>query len=320
MSVQANCPACGGPCVFKVSTSLVTVCPYCQSVVARGDRGLESLGKGADLVETASPLDVGVKGRFDGVPFSLTGRTQFQHPAGGVWDEWYAAFADGRWGWLAEAQGKFYLTFEKPAPPGLPAYDALRLGQQIDVGDGLELLVAEKNRGKTASARGEIPYRVVPGKEVPFADLSGPRSEFATLDFSDDKPTLYVGREVTLDELGVPFKARRTFPGQGPRIAAVQLNCPKCGGALALRAPDRSERVGCPTCGALLDVKEGKLSLLQSLQPPPVQPILGLGIAGQRDGVEWTVVGFMQRFVTIGGRITSGRNTSSISRALASAG
>ena len=50
MSVQANCPACGGPCVFKVSTSLVTVCPYCQSVIARGDRGLESLGKVADLV------------------------------------------------------------------------------------------------------------------------------------------------------------------------------------------------------------------------------------------------------------------------------
>jgi hypothetical protein len=84
MSVQANCPACGGPVVFKVGTSLVAVCPYCRSVIGRGDRGLESLGKVADLVETASPLDVGVKGRFEGVPFELTGRTQFQHPAGGV--------------------------------------------------------------------------------------------------------------------------------------------------------------------------------------------------------------------------------------------
>ena len=38
MSIQANCPACGGPCTFKISTSLVAVCPYCRSVVARGDR------------------------------------------------------------------------------------------------------------------------------------------------------------------------------------------------------------------------------------------------------------------------------------------
>ncbi len=152
MSVQANCPACGGACTFKVNTSLVTVCPYCQSVVARGDRGLESLGKVADLVETASPLDIGVKGRFDGVPFALTGRTQFAHPAGGVWDEWYAAFSDGRWGWLAEAQGKFYLTFEKPVPADLPSWNNLHLGQKLDVGDGQTLTVAEKNRGKIAGA------------------------------------------------------------------------------------------------------------------------------------------------------------------------
>jgi hypothetical protein len=298
MSVQANCPACGGPVTFKVSTSLVTVCPYCRSVVGRGDRGLESLGKVADLVETQSPLDVGVKGRFDGVPFELTGRTQFKHPAGGVWDEWYAAFRDGRWGWLAEAQGHFYLTFEKPAPPDLPGYEALQLGQAITL-DGQSLRVAEKARAHTAGAVGEMPYRVVPGQEIPFADLSGPRGEFGTLDYSGDGPAVYLGRQVSLDELGIPPGKRRRFPGQEPRIEAVQLGCPKCGAALSLRAPDRSERVGCPSCGALLDVHEGKLKLLKSLEPPPVQPILPLGSAGKYQDVEWTVIGFMQRAVTL---------------------
>jgi hypothetical protein len=301
MSLKANCPACGGPVEFKVGTSLVTVCPYCRSVVGRGDRGLESLGKVADLVETQSPLDVGVKGRFDGVPFELTGRTQFNHPAGGVWDEWYAAFRDGRWGWLAEAQGRFYLTFEKPTPPDLPGYEQLRLGQEVDVGDGLRLVVAEKQRGQTAGAAGEIPYRVVPGQEIPFADLSGPRGEFGTLDYSGDTPVVYVGRQVTLDELGIPPSQRRTFPGQGPTIQALQLNCPHCAAALSLRAPDKSLRVGCPSCGALLDVHEGKLSLLQSLEAPKVQPLLPLGSVGKYQEVEWTVIGFMQRYVTIEG-------------------
>ena len=300
MSVQANCPACGGPITFQVGTSLVSVCPYCRSVIGRGDRGVESLGKVADLVETESPLDVGVKGRFEGVPFGLTGRTQFAHPAGGVWDEWYAAFSDGRWGWLAEAQGRFYLTFEKSPPPELPGYDRLQLGQQVDVGDA-RLSVAEKARGRVAGAVGEMPYRVVPGKEVPFADLSGPRGEFATLDYSGDRPALYLGRQVTLDELGIPPSKRRQFPGQEPRIQAVQLNCPQCGAALALRAPDKSERVGCPSCGALLDVQQGKLKLLQSLKPPPVQPILELGSVGRYQEVEWTVIGFMQRSVTVEG-------------------
>jgi hypothetical protein len=255
----------------------------------------------ADLVETASPLDVGLKGRFEGVPFDLVGRTQFKHPAGGVWDEWYAAFSDGRWGWLAEAQGRFYMTFETPVPENLPGYDTLELGQKVTVGDGLKLLVAEKNRGQTSSARGEIPYRVIPGEELPFADLSGPKGEFGTIDYSGDAPTMYVGRQVTLDELHIPPGQRRKYPGQEPRIEAVHLNCPKCGAALDLRAPDKSERVGCASCGSLSDVKGGKLQLFRSLDPPPTQPILPLGAVGKRDGIEWTVVGFMQRYVTVEG-------------------
>ncbi len=59
--------------------------------------------------------------------------------------------------------------------------------------------------------------------------------------------------------------------------------------------------MGCPQCGSLLDVKDGKLKLLQSLRPPAVQPIIPLGAIGRRDNVEWTVIGFMQRYVTLDG-------------------
>src|SRR5262249_41704536 len=96
MSVKVSCPGCGGPVEFKIGSAMVSVCPYCRSVVARGDRRVEDLGKVAALADTDSNLEVGLKGRYDGVPFMLTGRTQLKHQAGGTWDEWYAAFADGR--------------------------------------------------------------------------------------------------------------------------------------------------------------------------------------------------------------------------------
>jgi len=130
--VQVSCPACAGPITFKIGSSLVAVCPYCRSVVARGDRKLEDLGKVAELVDTGSVLAVGLKGRYEGVPFELTGRAQLGHPAGGTWDEWYAAFADGRWGWLAEAHGRYYVTFRAAAESSrLPLFENLRLGQSI---------------------------------------------------------------------------------------------------------------------------------------------------------------------------------------------
>ena len=118
--LQAPCPACGGPVRFQISTSLVTICPFCHSVVARGDKRLEDLGKVADLTETGSPLKVGLSGKYQGKRFTLVGRSQYKHAAGGVWDEWYAAFPGDRWGWLAEAQGRFYLTFARKASQATP--------------------------------------------------------------------------------------------------------------------------------------------------------------------------------------------------------
>ena len=51
----------------------------------------------------------------------LVGMAQIRHAQGGIWQEWYARFDSGRWGWLAEAQGRFYLTF-KVDSPSLPTH------------------------------------------------------------------------------------------------------------------------------------------------------------------------------------------------------
>src|SRR5947208_13862169 len=126
----ANCPSCGAPVEFKSGQSIVVICNYCRSVVARTDRELKDLGKVAELVETGSPLDVGLRGKWRDVPFELTGRAQLGHEMGGQWDEWYATFSNGWLRWLAEAQGRFYFTVQYQSPEGaqLPAFHPLQLG------------------------------------------------------------------------------------------------------------------------------------------------------------------------------------------------
>ncbi|HEX2640885.1 MAG TPA: DUF4178 domain-containing protein, partial [Pyrinomonadaceae bacterium] len=86
---------------------------------------MQDLGKVAEVAESESPLKIGLRGTFKGTGFELTGRAQYRHEMGGYWDEWYATFSNGWVGWLAEAQGRFYLTFYQPLPQGttLPAFD-----------------------------------------------------------------------------------------------------------------------------------------------------------------------------------------------------
>jgi hypothetical protein len=321
----ANCPSCGGPVEFSVGGSMVTICEFCQTAVARTNKKVEDHGKVADLIETRSPLAIGVSGKFRGKGFEIVGRVQYRHPAGGVWDEWYLAMPGEKIGWLAEAQGRFYLLFAKPAKVlgQIPSFDTLNLGDTFNLGKELgTITVSEKGIAKAGSAEGEIPWDFRPGAEHRFADLSGPNKTFATIDFNlDAKPesteeastdeggyelkrgavNVYIGREVTLAELGITAKADES-KGVG-RTETAQLNCPNCAGPLELFAPDVSERVTCPNCKALIDCRQGKLQYLETLKTKKApKPLIPMGSRGRIDNVDWTVIGFLQRYVIYEGK------------------
>jgi hypothetical protein len=195
--LQANCPSCAAPVEFKAGSTIVLVCPFCRSAVARTDRGLKDLGKVAEIVESQSPLRLGLKGEFKGERFELTGRAQLRHELGGSWDEWYATFSNGWVGWLAEAQGNFYLTFYQPLPPGasVPAFEQLSVGQNVpEVPSPAPLMVVEKGVATSVAADGEIPYKLTPNERSEYADLSGRDNAFGTIDYSIDPPWVFVGQ------------------------------------------------------------------------------------------------------------------------------
>lgn len=281
----ANCPSCGAPVEFQIGSSAVVVCEFCRTLVARTDRGVEDYGKVAALVDTGSPLKVGLYGKYRGKQFRLTGRTQMRHEAGGMWDEWYAAFDDGRWGWLAEAQGRYYVTFQvaSEAPP----FDRLQLGGRVE-----DLSVTEIGNAVLLSAEGEIPWKPSPGYEYAYADLSGPEGKFATIDYSEEPPVVFKGTQTTLDELGIKAEAARR-----ERVAVAKLSCSKCGGPLELQAPDRSERIYCPNCGAGHDITEGNLRFFAMAKKKRIEPLIPLGAKGTIDGDSYVIAGFMERAV-----------------------
>ncbi len=295
MTTLASCPSCGAALSFRPGT-MVAVCTYCKALAARRDRDPELIGRVADLVDTGSPLGLGSSGTYAGRAFTLAGRVQLKHPLGGVWDEWYLALDDGRWGWLAEAQGRFYLTFTQTPHGTPPPAESLQAGSIIDLGpDGL-WTVGEASSATFHSAEGEIPWAVEPGTTYHYADLSGKNGAFATLDYSEVPPLFFVGREIPLADLHLQGGTPKSL-----KVGTQNLNCPKCGGALALHAPDQTQRVGCPSCGSLLSAESGKLAFLKSLKQPHQDVVIPLGAEGLLKGGKVTCIGQLRRSCTIDG-------------------
>ncbi len=308
MSVlKAACPSCAAPIEFQKGSTIVLICPFCRSAIARTDRGLSDLGKIAEIVDSQSPLKIGLRGEFNGNKFELTGRAQLKHELGGVWDEWYAVFSNGWVGWLAEAQGRFYLTFYKPLPSEaqLPSFVSLQLNQTItQISNDTPLMVTEKGTAKYATAEGEIPFKLTPDEPKNFADLTGKNNAFGTIDYSQNPPRVFVGRQVTLKEIGLGDAKPNVRAAAS--VAVGKMGCPNCGGSLELVAPDKTERVTCPFCNSLLDVNNGNLKFLKSLGEKATFSFeLPIGAKGKfadfDDGAEQQIIGAMVRSVTYSG-------------------
>jgi Zn-finger nucleic acid-binding protein len=301
--LKANCPSCAAPIEFKAGSTIVLVCPYCRSAVARTDRGLSDLGKVAEIVDSQSPLRVGLKGVWRGHRFELTGRAQNRHELGGFWDEWYATFSNGWVGWLAEAQGRFYLTFYQKTPSALPPFEHLQLGQAVpQIPSKTPLMVTEKGAATAVAAEGEIPYKLTPNEQSLYADLSGAGNAFATIDYSMNPPLAFVGEQVSLADLGLADA--RPAQREARKVSTAAMGCPNCGGPLSLQAPDKAERVTCPNCNSLLDANQGKLSWLKALKPSPDAHKFDLPIGAKgifKDGAEMTIIGAVVRSVTVEG-------------------
>ena len=73
------------------------------------------------------------------------------------------------------------------------------------------------------------------------------------------------------------------------------LNCPNCGGTIALRAAGSTVAIVCEHCGSTLDATRPDLQLVAQADRAMRKPLIPLGTRGTLDGVAWEVVGYQER-------------------------
>lgn len=204
-----NCPSCGAPVTFVSAQSLLAVCSYCRASILRRDLDVAQIGVMGALIEDASPLQLGAEGVWRSTHFAVVGRLQVTWEAGG-WNEWYCVFDDGRAGWLGEAGGEYSMSFETPVPEPLPAWEKLEPGLAVTLG-GVAYEVTDVRKAEVVAGAGELPFRVGSGWETRSADLRNDTARFATLDYSDAAPRVYLGEAVEVPAL--KLRGLREFEG-----------------------------------------------------------------------------------------------------------
>ena len=204
----SNCPNCGAKIVFKWSSSVQTVCQYCKSILVRTDVDLQKVGQVADLPPDSSPIQLNTEGVYRNKGFVVIGRIVYGWEQGG-WNEWHITMNDGKSAWLSDAQNEYAVSFLTNAPD-LPVANELQVGQQFTWSNQrytLSVITPARYRG----VEGELPFEYWDKTDVTFADFRSETGQFATLDFSDEKPALYLGEFVEFDDL--KMKNLRSFEG-----------------------------------------------------------------------------------------------------------
>jgi hypothetical protein len=201
----SNCPNCGAKIVFRWSSSVQTVCEYCKSVLIRTDIDLKKVGQVADLPPNSSPIQIGTEGIYKRQAFVAIGRIIYEYDLG-TWNEWHLALNNGS-AWLSDAQDDYVVTF---AAPGRKLPDECRVGQHY-TWDNNSYTVTTITKAHYRGVEGELPFEYWDKRDVVFVDLMSEKGQFATLDYGDDSPVLYLGESVEFDQLSL--KNLRTFEG-----------------------------------------------------------------------------------------------------------
>lgn len=301
MPFSANCPACGAAVVFKSSASFHGVCEFCRSTLVRHGGNLENLGRMADLIEDASPLQIGTEGQYRGVHFAVIGRIQLRYEAG-IWNEWHILFDDMRGGWLSDANGEYLISFLTAPGAPLPEFAKLMPNDELKLADR-DFVVTDIEEAMCISGQGELPFAFGAGYPAQLVDLrttDEAEAAFASIDYSETPPLLFVGESLPF----ATFKFANLRDGAAPNKPACTvkaLQCPSCGGAITLH--DKAvQRVACPSCLAMLKPDHESLQIVQKAAAATrIEPLIALGSSGRFGGQDWTVIGFQQRAITADG-------------------
>jgi hypothetical protein len=194
---------------FRWSGAVQTTCEFCHSILVRTDLDLKKVGQVADLPQDSSPIQIGTEGQYQNRSFVVVGRIIYEYEQG-VWNEWHLVYDGSKSGWLADAQLEYDLSFWTQPPTPLPPFNQIARDASFHW-ENRDYIVTSITRAHYKGVEGELPFEYWDKQDMVFADLRTSTGDFATIDYSEEPPLLFMGRPAEFDDLH--FKNLRLFEG-----------------------------------------------------------------------------------------------------------
>ena len=149
---------------------------------------------------------MGTEGVYGKRSFVVTGRIIYEYDQGN-WNEWHFVTNDGASGWLSDAQLNYAVSF--PAQ-GQKLPRECKIGQQY-TWNNQAYVVNTITKAHYRGVEGELPFQYWDKSDVVFIDLMSHTEKFATIDYSEDPPLLFLGETVEFENL--KLQNLRSFEG-----------------------------------------------------------------------------------------------------------
>ena len=198
MELRSTCPNCGAEIVFRYQAVVQTTCGFCKSVLVRNDKDLTKVGVVGEWPIDASPIQLGVRGSYKGEAFEVVGRILYQYELG-QWNEWHISLG-GKSAWLSDAQLEYAVSRVWPNKQKWPDPDEAKPGQSVNI-DNQQYFVTSKNKAMYVGVEGDLPFEYYDKGWLRYLDLRSTDARFATIDYSEETPLVFVGEFAEFDDL-----------------------------------------------------------------------------------------------------------------------
>jgi hypothetical protein len=113
--------------------------------------------------------------------------------------------------------------------------------------------VSNIDQAECIAGQGELPFKVGGGYPIATVDMRN-GANFATLDYSETPPLLFVGEAVAFDSLKMN-NLREGMPIPTHTVEAQVFRCPGCASPMQTRSKDILA-AACGSCGAVVDTAD----------------------------------------------------------------